>query len=416
MVLVDGFLSDEMEPYTLNLIKSGKVCCDQRGNPTMAYVNRHWIVKADIWHIDNLDVMALINLRRLFKLFGLGVAPTPSSLGRRTMLYVWDRNHLKHHTALSRYAEEFLFQHGFGSVVYNNGYVGRTIDVADLLDMHFAFLSEYGIGPGGTAEAFEEGCELYYPVYFAHCIVRVNRELPMGLFPCRNKRHQVVYPTLPGVYHTYLWSNQIELLRENGCDVKTLEGFGWQRFIGDNRYWVDYITHKVNNAPNDKVYKMGKGVAVSGIGSQGMHREHHILRTEFDYDRETDWPVVLAHSPIDLWVHPVRDELAAPMVHWQRAVVAKVAERVQRFALDFAWSGRLVSIDHDAIMVTGSDDYGNRVVRKYSLDHAALPTGTWVAETHHEVHFWGVRAWTSSEAPHRYGRNIERYTRNGVFA
>lgn len=410
---ISSFSSDEFQQYTNWLIEHGTVMSDKRGKPGMAKFGKFWIVTGDTWKIKSLTPSALREQQEVFDYVDMGIAPTPGSLGARTMLHVWEECNLRRHTALSLAAENYLFEHAPSAVVQNNGYVGRDVPRASLMDAHFAFVSEWNEMPWGTAETFPQGASLYYPLYFAQCIVRIRSELALGLFAVRGEKNRLVWPTLPGVHVTHLWSDQIEDLRLAGCEVEVLEGFGWQSVDRTNEKWSEWIFNLRENAPNEQVEKAVKAIGVAAIGHHGMGRQHHILVSGDKYDNELDWPVVDGHRVLsDLWVHPVSDWSDAPMVHWQRRVVAKVNRKVLAFAQPYAERGRLVAIDHDGVMLVAARGDEN-FIRKVPFER--IPPGGWSCETNHDVHYYAQRVWTSREHPHRYGRDLQRYVRNGVI-
>lgn len=385
-----------------------KVLCNSRGHPTAVRFQlgrtSRWLVDAEQWD-DRPTPEFLKVMESLYAHIGLGMAPTPGSLGRLTMMVMYSK--LPRHTSLSLGCEDYFHNHGFGGMAMTELY--GHVDRGSLVDRSMAYVFKWDRHPAGTAEYFTPGSDLdEYATYFAHCYVTIHTELALGLFPIRNENGRVSYPTLPGTYETYLWMEQIQQAEQNGCSVFTLEGYGWYEFTYDGRDWNEWMYVKRQTAPTPEVEKKVKKTAVSAVGTHAMGREHYILVGSESYDQETDYPIVDHHVAVDYWVHPERNISAAPMVHWQNYTVAGTNVDLRDAALPYAEEARLVFIDTDGFMVVEQDEE-HRYIKKHSAESVLCRPGTWLWARQHNVEVITHRIWYSDEEPNRYGCTLKEY-------
>lgn len=273
--------------------------------------------------------------------------------------------------------EIYLRENGFGGVV--NTVAFGEYDELLKMDMCSAFLSKWTVHPTGAGVWFPGSRVDKYATYFAHCIVTINEELPMGVFPYRNSRGRIVYPTLRGVYETYLWKEQIESFSELRCDVKLLGGIAWRNKNSNATTWAKYMYNLRINAPNKFVEKATKIATVSAIGRHGMARKRYFLLPQ---DKASHESVVILNKygePIEYAVETEDNETEAYLVHWQRYTSAMVNLESIVFAWPFAIESRLIQIYHDSVLILEHDETHNFVSR---ISNEALdqPPGTWLWE------------------------------------
>lgn len=385
-----------------------KVLCNKKGVPLMIRVktgnSSRWIISLSSWNLKP-EIESIEILIDSFDHIGLGSAPTPSSLGRRSMRDIYRLYSLRSHTSLPISCENMIKQRGYGGIVVSNR-IGEVIDIVSKNDKSSAYLSEYWRNPEGTPEYFSYlESHSDYPTWFAKCVVKMNKDSALGYFPYR-KKHQVSYPTRKGTYHTYLWRETAEICLANGCEVKILEGWGWPYFTEDNSKWTKWIYGKRLTSPSKEVEKVIKQIAVSAIGSMNRSRKGFCL---VDSSRKSgeDFPVMVENEPVDLWVHSDYDGTSALMPHWNNFTINQTNNNVREFALPYAERGELLLIDYDAVFTIG-EGAGEYKVKRHSIESLNCKPGTWLWELHHNFQLLRNRMWISDEEPGRYGSLLER--------
>lgn len=365
-----------------------------------------WMVTFDSWDGEP-GTQFLVEQEEYYKHMDIGVAPTSGSMGRLSMMYVYTLFDLPRHTALNLACEDFLYKNGFGGMAITSK-LGET-DRASCIDLSSAYVAKSERVPSGTPEHFVEGSQLDdYVTWFARVKVTINAELSLGLFPVRGVNHSVFYPTRPRTYDTFLWREQADAARLQGCRVRVFEGFGWRQFTHTNRLWAEWIYSKRLSAPNVNVEKRVKKTAVSAVGIHGMSRQQYILVGDKRYDPATDFSALDVNAPLYSWVHPELNSNGAIMVHWHHFVVTQTNLALREEALPYAESGRLISIDTDGFF-TDEYDEEHRYIKRHSIESAVVEPGTWLWERHHHHEMLGHRIWFSDEQPKRYGTTREEY-------
>jgi hypothetical protein len=390
-----------------------KVLSTPKGKPVLVRVRcgreSRWISTCDLW--DEVPEIEL--LERMWDIYEhaqVGFAPSPSSLGNKTMLKVYATyNHRKKHTAPSIACENFLHANSVGGRVWYP-HIGHYDQLVHL-DEKMAYVAEWWMSPDGTAVIVGNGHVEGLATYFCKCKVIIHKELALGPFPMKTKighKAKVVYPTLPGVYYVYLWKEEVALCTQAGCTVQVEFGFGWKSFTSDNLPWARRAFHLRQTATEKHVKTKTKGLAVAGIGHHGMKRERQFLVDEAR--RSPTDPVVLNEQgePLDYYVHTEVDNSSAYMVHWNKFTEMKTRVASYNFALPFAIQGRLVSIDFDSIMILDGDDR-HRFIRKIDAEDVALPPGTWLYTLLHNVNVIKDRTFESVEMTRKPGvkKNVE---------
>jgi len=388
-------------------MESVKVLASQKGKPLLVRVQcghgSRWISTCEVWG-ETPEPELIERMWEIYEHAGCGFAPSPSSIGAKSMYKVWDITHSRKHTAPSLACEVFLHANSTGSPVWYPG-IGHY-NTIQYMDMRAAFLKHYIIHPDGTAVRVIDGYVEGLATYFVKCKVTVYNELALGPFPMKSKighKAKVVYPTLPGVYDDiYLWKEQVEDCERAGCSVQVSHGFGWKSFTSDNLPWARWAYALRATAPSKHVKEKSKGIGVSGIGHHGMKRERNYLVDE-SRSGPTDIPVLTEDGEaLSYYVHSEVDNHSAYMVHWQKYTEMKCKQAMYHFALPYAIQGRLISIDFDAIMVLEGDDK-HQYIRKYSVEDAACPPGSWLWQLLHNVEVIKDRTFSSDEMTRKPG-------------
>jgi hypothetical protein len=387
-------------------LEQAKVLATPKGKPILVRIRcgheSRWITTCDVWD-EVPEVEVLERMWDLYEHAQVGFAPTPSSTGNKTMLKVWETaNHKKKQTAPSLACENFLHANSVGGRVwYQLGQYDRAIH----LDEKMAYVSQFWLGPGGTAVRVVNGSVNGLATYFCKCKVIIHRELALGPFPMKTQRDhkvKVVYPTLPGVYDVYLWKEEVALCTQAGCTVQIEHGFGWKHFTTCNLPWCQHAFGLRETAHPKHVKTKTKSLAVAGIGHHGMKRERYYLVDESRKDK-TDIPVLNDYGePLEYYVHKEIDNSRAYMVHWNKYTEMKTRVSVYEFALPFAIQGRLVSIDFDSIMILDGDDR-HQFIRKVDAEYMACPPGTWLYTLLHNLDITKDRTFESDEMVRKPG-------------
>jgi len=373
----------------------GKVIAARLGSRTTT-----WVVGIDSWDGDNPGPPFIKELDEDFDYIGVGSYPTPSSLGRGTMRHVYRTQRLGIHTALPVSCEQYLLSNGFGGIVVTPK-SGIAVPEAYQQDLSSAWVSVYDKHPDKTPECFGAGADLgKYVTWFGEVTIEVPNTLALGIFPVRKSDKGVKYPTRKGVYKTHVWSETAASAERQGCKVTVKEGWGWESWTEDNQSWAEWIFTKRQEANSERQEKRVKKVAVSAIGSQGRGRDCYVVVGPELYNPETDYPVCDGSAPLNLWVHPERDNRSPTMVHWNHFTINAANSVVRDFAYPYAERGELLLIDYDAAFVTGSEP---GTMRKGSVESLVCKPGTWLWKLHHNFRILRNRMWISDEEPARYG-------------
>lgn len=384
--------------------KSTRVLCNRFGRITMVRVKAHrhtsWIIEPELWDKDMpLDISSVARLTRLFNFLGVGVCVSPSSLGRQTMLMIYRLHNIERHTSVSVGVESYLLKNGFGGMAQTFGGKRRYMELSQV-DMTSAFTAKFMLHPDG-APSYKEYPNLdeldEYETYFMHVNVRLDRELALGIVPVK-RTNRIAYPR-KGRFETYLWKEQVDLLR-SVCnpEITFYEGFAWQSMTDHNALWAEYIYTMRRSAPRD-LEPFLKKAAVAAIGRFASSRTNFVLVPEWEanpYDVMLD----IDGEPSIYYIHEEYNGTNAIMPHWQRYTVQTTTCELARFAYSHAERGDLVMLDHDGILTKGQPE---GAIAKYTPESIVCPPGTWLWRKLHNVKVHANRIWTSDEEPFRYG-------------
>jgi hypothetical protein len=409
--------------YDLTNMEDANVLADKKGKPLGVHLGHaastRWVVSLENWD-EVPEPEALGRIWDVQKHYGVGYAPTKSSLGSKFSRYIYTSRNLGHHTAPSLDCESFIREHGVGQGVATPG-VGRY-DVLRLMDVHAAFLRYWYIHPTGTAVRFtDESSTEYLATYFARCTVTIHDTLPLGPFPQVGigEKHQrkVYYPTKPGKYeYIYISKEQVADCREAGCTVNVYEGFGWKEFTTDNIPFAreSYLKREVGVPSNaeDTV----KAIPLAFMGKQAQGRNLQFL---VSLERAEEYePIVVDNEgkPFPYALRTTTNHASALMIHWWWYTVTECNRAVYNFALKFAKQGRLVAIDYDSIMVLDGPD-GFEYYQKYTIAEVFAHAGDWKWRLLHNVNVIGDRTFESDELTHKPGNSkaVELFVDNSLI-
>lgn len=292
-----------------------------------------WVADSHIWGYDGWREVApkqwepypvlewLATMREVFNRAGVGPRMSPGSWGqamfRRTFKEMYGENwREQRHRRPSEPHVQLMQREGSGarSEVFH---LNTAFDLAHEHDQHNAYghaLSqpqptgkEYRVGPA-SAHA--------YVFYFVECEVTIPSDLPAGIFPVRVGEMHNRYPTFPtraGVYVTWLWGEEIQLARSEGCTVVIKSGIGWKEATYDYAPLVDYIANLRDSAPEplQGYFKLG---LVAFTGSLNQPTERYTLVPGSQRERG-DTCVADLQDCYDWWIHQEHDAYPQSMPH-----------------------------------------------------------------------------------------------------
>jgi hypothetical protein len=418
MTFVENFLVSF--PYIDEVIHDHQatVVCSKRGIITGIRIGRgnrsEWVIVPKTWNerwskedmeLDGL----LVELRSVFDHFGIGVHPTPSSLGYELMTQSWAEHGLLRHTKPGGSCQQFIKDHMSGGRVDTPG-IGQRREIADLWDMSSGYVSKFGRQSTGTAVPFRRIISSYQN-WFSRVEVRINNELPLGAFPVREltRRGRVSYPTHPGIYNAYLWKGQVEDAASLGCDISIKGGFAWTESTTDPQFWCDQIFTKrveAEIAGDRTLARYCKGIAVKAIGRHAGGNDFHIL-VDSSRKKEEDMHVSYDGHAYDYWIQRQVVQSSSNMIHWNSNTVTECNRELFKFALPFAEKGQLLATNYDSVICEDTG-LGHMYPRKYTADNIFCQPGTWMYLRLHQLYIKAARTFKSKEmtvspgVPERY--------------
>jgi len=360
----------------------------------------------DTWHLEPA-YESLQRLSQIFAYFGLGTTHTPASLGRNSMMYVYELNNFHKHSSPSLAVENYLRNYAVGGIVQTPQGEGKYCEETTQLDMASAYISQYRKHPTGGAVYFGGCIPGECATYFARCIVSIKNTLPIGPFPARdtNNRSFVRYPKETGQYTCYLWREQVEDAMNAGCDVEVVEGYYWRYWTTQNYPWSQYAYFMRKSAPSE-IQGDVKGITNAAMGKFGTNRELFYL-VSGDECREKEHIVrgiTENHRPINYFVRSEANHTTPIMLHWYYYTVMQTNRVVYLFALPFAQQNRLVWMDYDSVMVIESDPVKGMYLKKYDPRMLFIQPGEWI---------WSL--WYNITIAHKGSRSFKGTQEDGTF-
>ena len=376
----------------------GKVLCTKEGEPLAIRIGRksrtRWIVRISTWDLP-LEMESLDLLRRFYTYMGVGTHATPGGVGWSLMRKTWKDNHLPFHSTLNGYADQYIWQHAVGGRC-DTFHVGEHFDETLEYDMRSAYLKYYEKHPTGKPGYFKHGYCDGYATYFARCSADISLWIDppnLGPFPFREEEKPIQYPTLPGIYDTYLWKEQIDVCEGLGIDIEVHEGYGWQAFTQDNNAWATTMYTLVQQAPSD-IRPLIKKSYVAAIGRHRMENNYFVLVPESEY-KEGDVPVAEGSDFYAYFIHPEREYNSVNCPHWWSYTIALTNNELFRFAYPFAASGQLLATNFDSVMVLPTPEDYERFPEK--ADSREGPAGSWGWTKLTNVDIVAARSFKSNE-------------------
>ena len=374
--------------------KGTAIICVDSGRPTSIrlkwkrYVR--WIVQVTSWNHDSVSLDFLRNMRNMYTYVGVGTQTTPGALGSATMRQSWKQFYglewLNHrHLRPSGGCIQDLRRHNTGGRIDALESVGKSFELLFELDRKNSYATEFAEQPTGKCVAFMQGETFGLRKWFAHCTVTVRDPLLLGPFPMHYKDEEgldlVSYPTLPGVYDTWLWNDEVALCRSEGCDIEVLDGWGWAEITHDTQTWVEQMEKLRDEAPDEFTANIIKLATVAAIGRHGMPQQSYILVQEKDKS-PGDQCIAFDGRLYDWYIHAVYDWQPQGMQHWFNHTLMRARIALFKLAKKYAEQEQLVRTNIDALFVLPSVD-----VSQYPTKQDPSQNGAWRVITHTNIEF-----------------------------
>lgn len=202
---------------------------------------RVWIISSRTWHQKTASPAFLAELDALFALCGVGVRPTPGSLGQAIMRKHWQREERRWVSRPTNPARIDLLAHSLGGRVDYFTVPSARFEKVYESDISGAYGSVCDRLPTGNECALHREPEMGECVtYFMECVVRIPEDstVAYGIFGEKQDTGQNYYPIQPGEYRVWLWKEEVDLCRRNGWLVMPTAGWGWRNWNDGLANWA----------------------------------------------------------------------------------------------------------------------------------------------------------------------------------
>jgi hypothetical protein len=360
------------------LIDRGEVWCTKHGDPIsvqLHYPNRatRWIVSAKTWGCPRPTVAFLQRLRNFLAIMEVGDSGSPGGVGlaklRASWLGQYGLNWKRHRQERpNQAAVAEIRARGMGA--RSDLLSTDTYEFAWELDRKNAYASDLAQPlPTGPAMRFGHGLIAPFPVWVGTCQVTIPDALCYGLFPMRNLEKQLYYPTQPGQYETWLWSNQAALCARHGLHVEPLAGWGWYETTTDCASFVEQLTALRDQHPEHA--GLIKLALVAAIGRLGMEDVRYMLSR---HASEEDVRIALERRASDYFVKTEVEYRPQTMPHWFWYVLASGFCSLTEEAYNWAKGEYLLGTNTDAVILKPEADI-SRYPSKHSPENWEMPLG-----------------------------------------
>ena len=379
-------LVESLDQYlALSLDAGGEITCTPEGK-ALSIRFKHkkqtrWLIESLRWGFKRPTPLVLQSLRALFNHVGCGDLTSPGALGQASMRAswraAWGLDWPKHrHQRPSPQCCSDLYENTTGARNELIPGQGRYYPTLIELDRKNAYTAEFAEQPTGPTLTFWSGVIDRLKVWVGRVIVHIKEALRWGCFPYRaTPDADLSYPTEPGDYPCWLWSNEAALAEERGCQLTIKNGWGWTETTREPEVWVEWASEKRESAPDQQTRDLWKVCMVAAIGRMGMRPEQYTLVPE--PLSEEDRPAGL----FDAWIHCERDESPTALPHWMQYALARCRENIYREFEPYRAAELLVSVDTDAGYLKPAA--APLVLAHYRPKSAPRDTGEYGYKTHY---------------------------------
>jgi hypothetical protein len=420
MVFGDDLLTFVESILDLPFLEEAKVqykaviYCTRQGIPTALQLHgkkgghacTRWLICSASWQQLTPNLTLLHRLRTLFDHCGVGTANTPAGLGmalqKRAFYETYGDTWTAHKHPLPPYrCVEDLRAMSTGARSDLLAETTLTFDTVYELDMKNGYAAAFIEQPTGPTIGHDGRFLEQYATYTSQCSVTISTPLVLGCFPVRTVEGQeanISYPTAAGTYETFLWKEEIELVRVGGCIVEPGPGWGWLQMTRDNARFAQLMT-TLRDTAVEEIADWIKLAIVASIGRHGSSWLSTTLVPEGEQepgDLEASWNG-LAY---DWYIHSAMSHIPETMQHWFSYTLMQCRLELYRYALPYAVRGELLATNTDGIFVRGESDVRSVIPKEEAKGH---PAGTWRKSKLSQVSFPALRHIVSNEKVRRPG-------------
>lgn len=427
-------------PYLQECLARGAyIPCTEMGKPIAIRMKgprntTRWIVNASAWDGDLSQrkdetreehmarVVAWMQLiREVMGYVGVGTQTTPGATGQALMRRAWKEAYGEEGWRGHRHQRPpKIACHQIETTT--SGARSDTIEMGTSFELAWEVDRKNAYGkcleqlPSGPTYRIFKGRTDGWASYYVRCRVTITEQLVLGPFPVRvrdetrgGKGSKPVFPTAPGEYITWLWKEEIEKARAEGCLVETFEGWGWQEFTNDFQPFVNFMTRLRDEAP-PHIAPYIKKFLVAAIGRFGMPSGLYIMVPEDQAGPDDVAICDKAGIMLDWFAHWIPDKHPMTMPHWFSFILMQCRLALYEMALPYAESEQLIATNTDAVIVKAEAD-----VSSWPDRDQPIATGQWRKRLLHEVvvpaarHLESVEKWVTPGVPE--SKRVRKYNK-----
>lgn len=234
---------------------------------------RVWIICGRAWGHSSVGRDFLRCLSALFALCGVGVRPTPGSLGQALMRSHWKQEKRAFVSHPPNAARKVLLNECLGGRVDYFVTSDETFDTVFETDLTSAYCSVVDLLPGGYTVALGQEPDLTCVTYYMRCHIRIPADgvVAFGIFGIKGALSNE-YPTQPGEYDAWLWKEEVDQCRRAGWVVMPQYGWGWTKWNTGLTSWSQhmFMLRQMATSLDSVLAAWIKQTIVSALGRFGM--------------------------------------------------------------------------------------------------------------------------------------------------
>lgn len=374
---VDCYIGDFMNPkYSFPWLDEAisdpeaQVMCAKNDGVSCIAIRQgnHWTTVASLakWFPNwiEYDVSELLkHIQSVCVDVGVGIQPSPSSLGASLMYMRWNGKKV---TRPPNGCRQALLDNLIGGRV-SYPKEGLRLPTVTELDLRSAYAScSYGL-PVGTTQYIPETdgvggdylCD-HFRSWYGRCSIVVTSPLLLGVFAVQNtglagSATKWTYPREPGTYEAWLWKEEWIDCLASGCQLTVHEAYAWEEVSNGLQPWVEEMealryAYEADGEPVKAL--MVKRSIVAAIGRLGIAPEKRTIVSANDA-REGDTPLVYANASIPFsgrYVRVEHEENCGAPVHWHSHILMLCRRRMYHRGLEEIEDGNeIIAENFDAL-------------------------------------------------------------------
>jgi hypothetical protein len=315
---------------------------------------RAWIISTRAWGTAAVTPSVLAGLTALFEQSGVGVRPTPGSLGQAIMRKLWQEEDRSWVSRPPNQCRADLLQHCIG------GRVDYFVSPKDRFERVFetdltsAYASVLDGLPDGSTIGLHAEPGLECATWFMRCRVDIpdGPLTPFGIFGVKGAAENT-YPVMPGEYDVWLWKEEADLCRRNHWLVQPSSGWGWPTFNAGLAPWARHMYQlRVTAGRSDSARgQWMKQAIVSALGRFGMPLWTWIVLPESS-PLVTDGDQALMNGTTETgWVlHRQEDTESNSLSHWYSYILMRTRLVLRaRMQFEHDRGNRVLATNYDSL-------------------------------------------------------------------